>query len=91
MMILSFRDRVEKYFYSVIRPPTSSTGTISLLSNIEMYKIFIFRHYLHILIRYQKMHSDCTVVQGSFFTSSTDTFRSAEGFFRYHAIFFQGI
>ena len=52
MMILSFRDKTEKYFYSVIRagPPTGSTVTILLLSNIEISSIYIFTH-LHILIR----------------------------------------
>lgn len=54
-MILSFRDKAEKYFYSVIwpGPPTSSTVTILLLSNIEISSIYIFKH-LHILIRQGK-------------------------------------
>ena len=77
-MILSFRDKTEKYFYSVIRagPPTGSTVTILLLSNIEISSIYIFTH-LHILIRQGKnafrldggpsdlFHPACIVLAGS--------------------------
>ena len=88
-MILSFRDSAEKCFYSVTSPPTCSTDSTSLLSNLEMSQIFVLKHYLHILIRYQKMHSDCTVVHRIFFTSRIYTFRSAEVFFVITQFFFK--